>query len=655
MERLTTCPLDCPDTCSLQVGVEAGRLSSVDAAPVGTGNPLTDGWICAKVRRHAERVHGPERLTTPLVRDGAKGSGRFRPLDWDDALDLVADRITDTITRHGPAAVVPYTYNSSAGARADRLTGRMFRRLGASRVEHTICAATAHAAWETTFPGMASADAADIAHSDLVVVWGANPSVSNTHLTPLLVDARRRGAAVVVVDPRRTPTAARADVHLPVRPGTDVVLALAVAAELDRLGLVDAAFCANHAEGHEEFRRAAAEWSVARAAGVCGLDVGDVRRLAELVGTRRPGLLRLGWGLERNRNGGAAIRAALALWVLAGQFGRPGAGVLGSTSDDTWSDDTGNDGTGDDGTGRGPTRVLNMNRIGRDLLDADPPIHLLWVQGANPAVTAPDQVRVLRGLERTDLFTVVHDQVLTDTAALADVVLPATTHFETDDVAVSYGASGSGRMPAVIDRVGESWSNDELAAALAGRLDLGDWDARAGTGIPLWQPTRPDGTVQFGPPDDPATTIPVGGRARLVDPDGADRLPTHRPVVSDLPLTLLTPASSRMINSMFAETSPARAEVAIHPDEAAARDLVDGERVAVTNALAEVVLCVRLDASVRPGVAVIPKGLWRRHVDGGLTANALIADDVEPTVGGACFNDTRVQVARVADAGTGRP
>jgi len=645
---ITACPLDCPDACTLAVTVRgdgAGRrIERIDAAPVADSNPLTDGWICAKVRRSARRVHSPERVLTPLVRTGPKGSGSFEPVSWDDALAVVATRIRSAIDDRGPASVVPFLYNSSAPTFADRLTTRLFTELGTSQVAHTICAATAGIAWHATFPNMASADPLDVERSDLVVVWGANPSTSNTHLTPLLDDARRRGAAVVVVDPRRTPTASRSELHLAIRPGTDVALALALATELERLGLVDRAFCAEHADGVDEYLTAAREWTPRRGGEVCDIDASAITALAELIGTRRPAMLRIGWGMERNRNGGSAIRAALATWVLAGQFGVPGSGVIGSTSSPA-DDDVLEDLPG----APSPARVLNMNRIGRDLFESDPAISVLFVQGANPAVTAPDQRRVLDGLARTDLFTVVHEQVMTDTAALADVVLPATTYFESGaDVAVGYGAYAASPIRAAIDPVGESRTNDQMAAALAEHLGLDGYRPDQVPAPPVPEravPTRPHGTVQFGPPDDPATTVPDGGRARLVLGPGSDAVPVLRTGAERHPLVLLTPATAKTINSMFGEYDPPRAAVTIHPDDAAARGVVDGDDVKVFNDLAELVLAAAVDDSVRPGVVAIPKGLWRRHLAGGLTANALTSDEIEPTIGGATFNDARVDVA----------
>ena len=542
---VTACPLDCPDTCSLEVTVDAGRITKIDAAP---GNPLTQGFICQKVKRHAERVYGPDRVLTPLVRTGPKGGSRFEPMSWDDALDLVAARITEAITTDGPGSIVPLVYNSSAGVlAAAALTDRLFRRLGVAEVQETICAATAGAAWDLVFGGMLSADPHDVVHARHVVVWGANPTVSNTHLPPLVQQARAAGARLTVIDPRRTAMAARADRHLAPRPGTDVVLALAVARHLRSEGLLDERFLAEHASGADEHLAAAEPWTLARAAGVCGLPADAIAGFAEAYADQRPSFLRVGWGIERNRNGGAAYRAVLALPVLAGHFGVIGSGVMTSLSDAAPLSMRRADPDARQPTP--PRRAINMNHIGRALcgeLDG-PPARVLFVSGANPAVMAPDQVRVLRGLVRDDLFTVVHDQVLTDTAALADVVLPCTTHFEADDVAHSYGSFTLQRMPRVIAPVGESRTNDEVAAALAVRLGFPpasfDPDPVAmldkvvldGGGADGPRVLRePGGTVQF------ATLFPTFAdrRARLHDPTGEVPVPAYLPLESDYPLAL---------------------------------------------------------------------------------------------------------------------
>jgi anaerobic selenocysteine-containing dehydrogenase len=639
---LTACPLDCPDTCSLEVMVEDGRLVAIDAGP---GNPLTQDFICAKVKQHARRVYAPERVMTPLVRVGAKGSGEFRPASWDEALDLVASRIAAAMAEEGPSSVVPYLYNSSAGLlAAEGLTSRLFNELGAARVLHTICAATAGAAWQSTFGSMLSADPHDVVHSRLVIVWGANPAISNIHFPPLVQKARAAGARLVVVDPRRTAMARRADRHLALRPGTDVALVLGIVRHLAENDLIDKAFVDGHATGADEVIAAAASWGLARTADVTGVPAADIASFAEELASIRPAFIRIGWGLERNRNGGSSFRSVLALPVLTGQLGVLGAGIMSSLSG------AGDFSLGNPSQGR---RKVNMNQLGTEL----PAMRVLFVQGSNPAVTAPRQQLVLEGLARDDLFTVVHEQVLTDTALYADVVLPATTHFEADDLAGSYGSFTLQRVAAVIDRVGESRTNDEVGAGLAARLGLdmqrfgSDPEALMTEGLDGAAPPRagdvevlrkPGTAVQF------RDTFPdfEDGKARLAPPilrDGA--VPTYRELESSYPLALITPATHRTINSMFGEFNAAEACVRMHPEDALVRAVADGDTVRMWNDLGAIEVVARLDGDLRPGVVSMPKGLWRRDVPGGLTANALVPDTLNDLAGGACFNDARVEIA----------
>ena len=657
----TACPLDCPDGCSLEVTVVGERITAIDAVPAGEAdNPLTDGWICRKVRRMTRRVHGPQRLTSPLVRTGPKGSGGFAPISWDDALDRMAAAIQEAIATDGPASVVPYLYNSSAAVvAAAGLTPLLFEALGTAEVHDTICAATASEAWRLVLGTMASADPLDAAHSDLVVVWGANPSVSNSHFGTLLEQQRRAGTRVVVIDPRRTPLAGKADRHLAVVPGTDVVLAFAVAAELERLGGVDEAFVAAHVEGADEYLAACRAWPVDRAAALCGVPAEEITGLAaDLAAAERP-LLRVGWGMERNRNGGGAHRAAMSLWALAGAFGRPGTGVVGSTSPKESA--TGGIRTavlGDAPPAEG-RRVVNMNRLGAVLAGEGGPVRVLFVQGSNPAATCPGQAAVHAGLAREDLFTVVHEQVLTDTARFADLVLPATTHFETDDLVGGYGSYVVQDAPAVIPRVGESRSNNELAHGLAVRLGL-DGDAFDPSperlkqallfGLPLPLRLQAEGFVQFADVW-PAHADGGAPRARLVATDaevaaGADRVPTYRDNDHEGgPLTLLTPATNRTVTSMFAEYDPPDPAVRLHPDDAA-RGLTHGDPVVVSDGRHEVHVPVAVGTDVRPGVAAMPKGMWCEATPEGLTANVFAPDTLSDLAGGARFNDARVEVRR---------
>ncbi len=486
----TACPLDCPDGCTLDVTVDDGRLVAVDAAPPGEGNPLTQGWICQKVKHHHRRVYAPERVLTPLVRRGPKGSGDFRPATWDEALDLIAGRIDEALVQVGPDGVVPYLYSSSASVlAAGALTPLLFARIGAPDVIHTICAHTAGVAKDQIFGGMLSADPLDLPHAKLVVIWGANPTASNTHLLPLVTAAKRNGATIVVVDPRRTGAAKRADLHLAVMPGTDVVLAYALAGLLEATGRIDRAFCAEHATGVDEFLTAARVWTVDRAAEVCGVDAGDIRRLGELIATADTAMLRMGWGLERNRNGGSCWLAPPALWVLAGHFGRLGSGVVYSTGgaspidlDRLWTSDD----------PRPPRTELSMNEVGPAILGElagwSAPARVLFVQGANPANTAVDQATMLRALARDDVFTVVHDQVMTDTARVGRCRAPGHHAFRGRRhrrlVRLVHAPAHPGG-----DRPGRREPHQRRGGRRAGRpagvlrrplLDVGDGTARAG-------------------------------------------------------------------------------------------------------------------------------------------------------------------------------
>jgi len=649
----TACPLDCPDACSLEVTLTLGRITKVDAAPIDEkSNPLTDGWICKKVKHHADRVYSPERIMTPLIRVGSKGSGEFRRATWNEALDLVAAKINTAIAEHGIDSILPYLYNSSASKLESKyLMTHLFARLGAPDILHTICAATYGAAWDQTFGEMLSIDTLDVVDAKLVVVWGANPAISGTHLLPLLAKVQKAGGKLAVVDPRRTGTASRSDLHLAIRPGTDVVLAYALANEFARTGKVAEGFLAAHTVGSREFLAEARKYSLEDASRICDVPVEQVRELFAMISGSAPAVLRVGYGLERNRNGGSGVLAVLGLWLIAGHFGTQGSGILASASDGFSIDVRA---SWPNGVARPKRRELNMNHVGRVLRgerDAWPvPAKVLLVQGANPAVTAVDQSGMLAGLSRDEIFTVVHEQVMTDTAKYADVVLPATTHFEVHDLVGSYGSYTAQVIEPVIDRVGESRTNNEFAADLALRLGFG---ADEFDGSPAAIAARVAGqrgrsvklrevgtTVQF------KDTFPTfdGRKARLFSPDSELPLPKFRETTQKYPLVLISPATSHTINSMFADTDPPRVAISMNPQDAARRNLKDATRVRVHNDSAELEIDLVVDESMRPGVCFIPKGLWLRATRSGLTANAFAPDDLSDLASGACFNDARVEV-----------
>ena len=649
----TACPLDCPDACSLEVTLTLGRITKIDAAPVDElSNPLTDGWICKKVKHHADRVYSPERIMTPLIRVGAKGSGEFRSATWNEALDLIAEKIKSAIASHGVDSVLPYLYNSSAPKlEANYLPPHLFARLGAPEILHTICAASYGAAWDQVFGEMLSIDTLDVVDAKLIVVWGANPAVSGTHLLPLLAKVQKSGGKLVVVDPRATGTASRADLHLAVRPGTDVVLAYALSNELARTGKVAAQFLDKNTTGGKEFLAAASKYTLEDASKICDVPLDKIRELFELIANTKPAVLRIGYGTERNRNGGSGVLAVLGLWLIAGHFGTNGSGILASTSDGfsidvhaPWPKDV----------ARPTQKTLNMNHVGRVLRgDAGAwPVQakVFLVQGANPAVTAVDQVGMLAGLANDEIFTVVHDQVMTDTAKFADVVLPATTHFEVHDLVGSYGSYTAQVISPVIERVGESRTNNELAAGLATRLGF---SADEFNGDPQFiadriaeqkkhslQLRKTGTTVQF---KDTWPTF-ADKRARLFVAESELPLPQYRAADEKYPLVLISPATSHTINSMFADTDPPRVAISMHPRDAAQRKLIDTKRVIVRNDVAEIEIDLVIDETLRPGVCFMPKGLWLRATQTGLTSNAFAPDELNDLASGACFNDARVEV-----------
>jgi anaerobic selenocysteine-containing dehydrogenase len=658
----TACPLDCPDACTLDVTLRAGRITKIDGA---RDNHITNGYICAKVRDFHERVYGDDRLLYPAVRRGAKGSGQFKRVTWDDALDLIAEKMRDARTSGGADTILPLCYGGSNGfLTQDYADAILFRRLGASRLLRTVCAAPTGAANLGLYGKMASVSYEDYPSAKMIIIWGVNPGVSGIHLMPFLKDARDQGAYVVVVDPRATTVARQADLHLAVRPGTDLPVALAIHRYLFEEGLADQAFLDQHTTGAADLRKKAEPWTFERAAEVSGIDAAQLRGLAERYAKAAPALVKCGWGLERNRNGGSAAAAVMALPSVAGKFGVRGGGFSMSNSaswniDRSWLADA-----------EPATRAINMNKVGRMLTEPEgAPVNLLFVYNCNPVATLPDQRRVIRGLERQDLFTVVFDQVMTDTAIYADVVLPATTFLEHYDFARSYGPITLQLAKPVIDAVGESRPNSDVFLDLSRRLDLAaagdpedDLEAMLAVlghlpeaiGNDLrdnWKATPPhDGRpVQFVDvfPNTPDRKVHLFPPA--LDKQAPMGLYGYQPDpgTTEFPLALISPGSERTISSTLGELPRPEVRLDLHPDDASARGVDEGDGLRVWNALGEMHIRAHLTPLVRPGTVSMPKGVWRRHTANGYTSNALSPDSLADLGGGACFNDARVQVERV--------
>ena len=661
----TACPLDCPDACSLSVTVRRGRVVKIDGS---RKNPVTDGFICAKVRKFDELVYGPDRLLYPAVRKGRKGEGQFKRVTWDDALELIASKMREAKAQSGGASILPYSYGGSNGLLTqDNIDAQIWRRFGTSRLARTVCAAPTGAANMALYGKMASVTYQDYPEASVIILWGVNPSATGIHLIPYVRDAQARGAKLIVIDPRTTALAKSADIHLAVKPGTDVAVALALHRFLFANGFADDAFLREHTRGADQLRERADPWTVDRAAEVAGIDPAALEQVARLYAERSPALIRCGWGLERNRNGGNAAMAVLSLPAVGGKFGVRGGGYSMSNSaswniERTWINANEPD-----------TRLVNMNHLGRALTEyRDPPVNVLFVYNCNPVVTVPDQHRIVRGMEREDLFTVVFEQVMTDTALYADVVLPNTTFLEGYDFAKAYGPIHMGLARPIVDVVGESRSNADVFGDLASRLDVlqpgeatgeldllvkmldglpGTMGADLSADVP---PTAPCGPapVQFvdvfpNTPDRKVDLFPAEYEAAA--PMGLYAFQPD-PATDKYPLALISPASERTITSTLGQLPRPDVKLLMHPADAAARGLADGDLVRIFNDLGEVHCPLHVAPAIRQGTISLPKGLWRRSTRNGATATALVPDALTDIAGGACFNDARVQVASLPTA-----
>lgn len=658
----TACPLDCPDSCSLSVTIGDGRVTNLDGSH---RNPVTDGYICAKVRRFGERVESPLRILHPAMRIGPKGNAAFSRTTWDEAIDLVASRMREARDTWGGESILPFSYGGSNGlVTQDTIDARLFRRLGASRLARTVCAAPTSAAAQALYGTMPSVTYHDYPHAKLIVIWGANPSVSGIHLVPFIQEARKQGAKLVVVDPRVTPLARQADLHVPIAPGSDLAVALALHRHLFETGAADQAFLAAHTRGADRLRERAAEWTFERAASVAGVQPAMIGEFAELYASITPALVRCGWGLERNRNGGSAAAAILALPAVAGKFGVRGGGFAMSNSaswsiNRTWI-----------GEDEPATRIVNMNHLGRILTEeVTPPVKVLFVYNCNPVATVPHQNLIIKGLERQDLFTVVFDQVMTDTAAFADVVLPATTFLEAYDLARAYGPISLQMVQPVVDAAGESQSNPEVFGQLLTALGLDDDTGTQGElGTLIQVLDQLPGTIG----DDlrnGRSPAPAFGLTPVQFVDVFPRTPDEKvdllpealeresrvglyrylpdPATARYPLALISPSSDRTISSTLGELPRPEIALVMHPLDSHARGLEEGASVRIFNDLGEVRCTLSIEPTVRPGTVVLPKGLWRSSTINHSTATALAPDALSDIGAGACFNDSRVQVERI--------
>jgi anaerobic selenocysteine-containing dehydrogenase len=664
----TVCPHDCPDACSMLASVEDGRVVSVTGDP---DHPFTRGFLCGKVTRYQERVHAPERLLHPLRRRGSKGEGAFAEISWDEALDDIVAHWQQIIAEHGSEALVGYVYSGHQGLVNRNVSRALFHALGASRfLAGTVCDSTAEAGWAYSVGDTPGTDPETIVDSDLILCWGANVVSVNVHMVPFIDDARRRGARLVVVDPYRTRTARRADWHLMPRIGSDSALALGLMHVIVRDCLHDAAYIAAHTVGFDRLRdEVLPSYAPDRVAGIAGIAPEDVERLAQLYARARSPFLRIGQGMTRNNHGGMAVRTVALLPALVGSWGKPGAGAHMSTGG-AYQFDV-NAIHRPDLLPR-PTREINHSLLGRSLLELnDPPIMALFVGANNPAVTCPDQTRTLAGLSREDLFTVVHDTFLSDTARYADIVLPACTALETDDIYRGYGTYYVQYGARVLPPRGESASNLRVVQELARRLGLIDpvftrttrehiaalLDGARGptaevtldhllTGEPIkldYPQTGPELTY-FA-----SAAMAAAGLPDLPEwqPDPSEPLAS-----SPWPLRLLTAPGHHQAHTTFSFVERARQldgepRCLLHPDEAARRGLHDGDAVAVANERGFVGVRLRVTTDARPGIVVVEGQKNRATYLGGGSINVLTSDALADMGAGATYQSTWVDVYRL--------
>jgi anaerobic selenocysteine-containing dehydrogenase len=678
---LSVCPLDCPDTCSMIVTIKGGKAIGLKGNPE---HPFTRGFLCQKMARFLDRVYSDERLLHPLVRTGPKGTGSFRRVSWDEALSRIAGQFAEIArSPEGPQAILPYSYFGTMGKlQSTSLDRRFFHRLGASKLDRAICASAGSLGYEYTLgKGRFGADPLAVPQCKFIVNWGSNTANTNSHLWSLMIKARKQGATIVAIDPYASPTARRSDWHIQTRPGTDAALALGVMHILWRDGLADADYLQRATVGADLLReRALTEYPPERVQSITGVDQETLTTFARRYAREQPSLIRLNYGLQRHYGGGMAVRTIACLPAIVGAWRHHGGGALLSTSG-TYEWDI--DRLARPDLSPPCTRTINMNQLAEALAGEleGPPIRALYVYNCNPAAVAPDQPRVLRGLARDDLFTVVHEQFPTDTVDYADVVLPATTQLEHIDIHGSYGHHDVMLNTPAIKPRGECRSNNDVFRALAERLgfeaelfpddrtlirallESGD----RVQGITLEQ-LEADGWARLRLPKEYVPfadgTFPTpSGKCELysatMKADGLDPLPTYVPPREDpqtrpdlaavYPLQLLSPPRPQFLNSTFANQAHHRQAagdptVELSNADAARRGLADGQWAEVYNARGRFLARVALTDAVLPGVAVATGLYWNKLAPGCSNANATTSTALTDMGGGATFFDNLVEI-----------
>jgi anaerobic selenocysteine-containing dehydrogenase len=671
------CPHDCPDTCAMLVTVEDGVATRIQGDPA---MPFTEGTLCTKVSYYLERTYSPERLRYPMRRVGSKGEGRFRRIGWDEALDEIAARLK-ALAAQDPQAILPCSYAGTMGmVQYSSMDRRFFHKLGASQLERTLCSTAGKYGLKATLGGSVGMDPERFDEARLILLWGANPVVSNVHLWSRVQAAKRRGAKVIAIDPYRSLSAEKCTQHVAPLPGTDGALALGMMHVLMAERLVDEDYVERYTIGFAELKkRVLAEYAPARVAALCGLSVEDIEQLARDYGTIKPAAIRLNYGMQRHAGGGIAARTIACLPALVGAWREAAGGLVLSTNDFYRFDHAALE-RPDLLAGRRP-RSINHVQLGDALTSAKPPVLATIVYNNNPVAVCPESGKVIAGFSREDLFTVVIDHFQTDTADYADIVLPATTQLEHVDVHKSYGHLYVLANEAAIAPLGEALPNSEIFRRLAARMGFDepcfrdsdddicrsalagqfDWSELKKRG---WQRLElPPRFAPFARGGFPTPSRKCEFYSEWLEKQGVDPLPFYNPpaevadasLAERYPLAFLSPPARHFLNSTFANLARWRhferePHLDMHPQDAAARGIRDGDRVRLYNARGSYTLRARVNAKPRPGVVVAPSVWWKKHAPDRRNANDVTSQRTADLGGGATFYDCRVQVERVASA-----
>jgi anaerobic selenocysteine-containing dehydrogenase len=678
------CPHDCPDTCALRVTVKDGKAVKVSGDP---DHPPTQGVLCTKVTRYAERTHHRDRLLTPLRRVGRKGEGRFEPIGWDEALNIAAHRLKP-IARRAPEAILPYSYAGTMGlVQGESIAARLLNVLGASRLDRTICAAAGAAGLRYTYGASLGMHVEHFAESELILIWGSNPIASSLHFWTLAQEAKRRGAKLIAIDPYKSLTAEKCHQHIALRPGTDAALALGMIHVLIRDDLIDRAYVDSHTLGYAELAERAALFPPKRVAEICGIDENTIVELARAYGSTKKAAIRLNYGMQRTRGGGNAVRAVACLPSLTGAWRDRAGGLLLSSSG--WAPIDNAALERPDLLPGWPSklpRVINMNAIGDALLHPGdesfgPKVEALIVYNSNPVAVAPDSEKVAAGFAREDLFTIVLEHFQTDTADYADLIFPATTQLEHLDVHKSYGHTHvMANMPA-IRPVGESRPNTEFFRGLARAMGLTQpelfesdealaskafrWSdsAFAGQG---WDALKTNGWLKLNVPEAPLAEggfrTPSGKCeffSERLKREGLDPVPDYLPpyesadgspeLAARYPLAMISPPARNFLNSSFVNVDSLRTvenqpHLDIHPADAQARGIEDGKLVRIFNDRGSMQARARLTERAREGVVVGLSIWWKKLSPDGRNANQVTSQALTDLGGSATFYDCLVEV-----------